>query len=195
MSELIKLIESENSERRKHFPKFKAGDMINVHVNLKEGNKERIQQFQGTVIQRRNAGSNGETFTVRKISSGVGVERIFPILSPNLVKIEVIKTGAVRRKRLFYLRDLSGKAAKIKEGKLQAKDLMAEVNAYEKMLKEQEEAAQAAKEELAAKEAAEAAAEQEKQAAQEQAEAKQDESPKKESEEQKPEKQEVEENK
>ena len=89
MSDLIKLIEEENNERRAEFPSFDAGDTINVHVKIKEGNKERIQQFQGTVIQRKNPGTNGETFTVRKVSGGVGVERIFPILSPNIDKIEV----------------------------------------------------------------------------------------------------------
>jgi large subunit ribosomal protein L19 len=115
MSELIKLIEKEYQEQREKFPAFRAGDTINVHVRIKEGNKERIQQFQGTVIQRKNAGSNGETFTVRKISNGVGVERIFPILSPSLDKIEVLRRGKVRRARLYYLRGRQGKAARIKE--------------------------------------------------------------------------------
>ncbi|GHE56905.1 50S ribosomal protein L19 [Roseivirga thermotolerans] len=115
MSDLIKLIEEENNERRAEFPSFDAGDTINVHVKIKEGNKERIQQFQGTVIQRKNPGTNGETFTVRKVSGGVGVERIFPILSPNIDKIEVLRRGKVRRARLFYLRGRQGKAARIKE--------------------------------------------------------------------------------
>ncbi|MTI32642.1 50S ribosomal protein L19 [Xanthovirga aplysinae] len=115
MSELIKLIEDEYNEVRGQYPDFKAGDTINVHVKIKEGNKERIQQFQGAVIQRRNEGSNGETFTVRKVSNGVGIERIFPILSPNIDKIEVIRKGKVRRARLFYLRGRQGKAARIKE--------------------------------------------------------------------------------
>ena len=115
MSDLIKLIEEENNERRAEFPSFDAGDTINVHVKIKEGNKERIQQFQGTVIQRKNPGTNGETFTVRKVSGGVGVERIFPILSPNIDKIEVLRRGKVRRARLFYLRGRQGKAAGIKE--------------------------------------------------------------------------------
>lgn len=96
-------------------PEFGAGDTVNVHVKIKEGNKERIQQFQGTVIQRKNSGTNGETFTVRKISGGIGVERIFPLLSPNLDKIEVLRRGKVRRARLFYLRGRQGKAARIKE--------------------------------------------------------------------------------
>ncbi|MCG8320991.1 MAG: 50S ribosomal protein L19 [Cytophagales bacterium] len=115
MSELIKLIEQEYAEKRKELPEFKAGDTVNVHVRIREGSKERIQQFQGTVIQRRNANTNGETFTVRKISNGVGVERIFPVLSPNIDKIEVLRKGKVRRARLFYLRGRHGKAARIKE--------------------------------------------------------------------------------
>lgn len=115
MSELIKLIEQEYAEKRKELPEFKAGDTVNVHVRIREGSKERIQQFQGTVIQRRNANTNGETFTVRKISNGIGVERIFPVLSPNIDKIEVLRKGKVRRARLFYLRGRHGKAARIKE--------------------------------------------------------------------------------
>jgi large subunit ribosomal protein L19 len=115
MSELIKLVEAENATRRAVHPEFKAGDTINVHVKIREGNKERIQVFQGTVIQRRNPSSAGETFTVRKVSNGIGVERIFPILSPNIDKIEVLRKGKVRRARLFYLRGKQGKAARIKE--------------------------------------------------------------------------------
>ena len=117
MSELINLIESDNKELRAKYPDFKAGDTINVHVKIREGSKERIQQFQGTVLQRRNRNSNGETFTVRKISNGIGVERIFPIVSPSLDKIELIRKGTVRRARIFYLRGKHGKAAKIKEQK------------------------------------------------------------------------------
>ncbi len=117
MNALIKLVEQEQAQAREKFPKFGAGDTINVHVKIREGNKERIQQFQGTVVQRRNTSTNGETFTVRKISNGVGVERIFPILSPSIEKIEVVRHGSVRRARLFYLRGLSGKAARIKEKK------------------------------------------------------------------------------
>ncbi len=115
MSELIKYIEQEYAEKRSAMGDFKAGDTVNVHVKIREGNKERIQQFQGTVLQRRNPNSNGETFTVRKISNGVGVERIFPLLSPNIDKIEVVRKGKVRRARLFYLRGLKGKKARIKE--------------------------------------------------------------------------------
>lgn len=98
----------------KDFPKFKAGDTITVHNKIVEGNKERIQQFQGVVIQRSGTGAT-ETFTIRKISGGVGVERIFPIASPFIDKIEVNKHGLVRRARIYYLRDLTGKKARIKE--------------------------------------------------------------------------------
>ncbi len=115
MSELIKLVEQETQDVRSKYPAFKAGDTINVHVKIREGNKERIQQFQGTVIRRNKKNSNGETFTVRKVSNGIGIERIFPILSPNLDKIELIRSGSVRRAKLYYLRGRQGKAAKIKE--------------------------------------------------------------------------------
>jgi len=115
MNQLIKLVEAEYSGRRETIPAFKAGDDVSVHVKIKEGNKERLQKFQGTVIQRKNVSTNGETFTVRKVSGGVGVERIFPILSPNIDKIEVIRRGIVRRARLYYLRGKQGKAARVKE--------------------------------------------------------------------------------
>ena len=104
-----------NAELRKSFPDFGAGDTINVHIKIREGNKERIQQFQGTVMQRKNVGSNGETFTLRKISDSIAVEKIMPIFSPNIEKIEVIMKGKVRRARIFYLRKRKGKSAKIKE--------------------------------------------------------------------------------
>jgi len=117
MSEIIKSIEAEYTGRKAEFPDFNPGDTVNVHVKIREGNKERIQQFQGIVIQRRNTSSVGETFTVRKVSNGVGVERIFPILSPSIEKIELIRQGRVRRARLFYLRGKQGKAARIKEKK------------------------------------------------------------------------------
>ncbi len=116
MSDLIKLVEAENAARRAGHPEFAAGDTINVHVKIREGNKERIQVFQGLVIQRKNSGA-GESFTVRKISNGIGVERIFPILSPNIDKIEVLRRGKVRRARLFYMRGKQGKAARVKEKK------------------------------------------------------------------------------
>ena len=115
MADLIKVVEQELAETRKGIPSFKAGDTINVHVKIKEGNKERVQQFQGVVIQRRGKGSNGETFTVRKVSNGVGVERIFPIVSPSLDKIEVLKIGKVRRAKLYYMKGRQGKSARIQE--------------------------------------------------------------------------------
>lgn len=117
MSELIKLVEADNAQRRADLPAFRSGDTVNVHVKIREGNKERIQIFTGTVIQRRNPSSGGETFTVRKISNGIGVERIFPVLSPNIDKIEIVRAGKVRRARLFYLRGRQGKAARVKERK------------------------------------------------------------------------------
>ena len=110
--DLIKFVEKEYLKAE--LPSFKAGDKVTVHYKIKEGNKERIQLFQGDVIQRRNSGLSA-TFTVHKISNGVGVERIFPLHSPNIDKIEVNKIGKVRRSRIFYLRGLSGKAARIAE--------------------------------------------------------------------------------
>ena len=113
--QLIREFEQEYKERRASYPDFKAGDTVNVAVKIKEGTKERIQNFQGTVLQRRNEGSNGETFTVRKISNGIGIERIFPVVSPSIDSVKIIRKGKVRRARLFYLRGLKGKAARIKE--------------------------------------------------------------------------------
>lgn len=110
--DLVKQIES--SQIRTDLPEFAAGDNVSVHYKIREGEKERIQVFQGTVLQRRNAGLD-ETFTVRKMSSGIGVERIFPTNSPNIDKIVVNRRGKVRRARIFYLRKLSGKSARIKE--------------------------------------------------------------------------------
>ena len=98
----------------KDWPEFGAGDTVTVTLKIKEGNKERLQAFQGVVIQRRGSGAT-ETFTVRKMSGSVGVERIFPMNSPFIAKIEVKKHGKVRRSKLFYLRELRGKAARIKE--------------------------------------------------------------------------------
>jgi large subunit ribosomal protein L19 len=99
---------------RNEFPVFKAGDTITVHYKIKEGTKERIQNFQGVVLQRTGKGVNA-TFTVRKISGNVGVERIFPASSPFIEKIDVNKRGVVRRARIYYLRELRGKKARIKE--------------------------------------------------------------------------------
>ncbi|HMR45490.1 MAG: 50S ribosomal protein L19 [Bacteroidetes bacterium] len=98
----------------KDTPDFKAGDTITVFYKIIEGNKEREQQFQGVVIQRKGHGAT-QTFTVRKISNGVGVERIFPLYSPKITKIDVNKRGVVRRARIYYLRNVSGKAARIEE--------------------------------------------------------------------------------
>lgn len=104
-----------NAEQFKEdLPGFNAGDDVEVHYRVIEGDKERIQVFKGLVIQRRGAGLN-ETFTVRKISSGVGVERIFPLHSPRIAKIERIRRGKVRRAKIFYIRKLRGKAARIEE--------------------------------------------------------------------------------
>lgn len=102
----------EKQNQRRDLPPFKVGDTVVVHVKVREGDKERIQVFQGLVTRRRGAGA-GETFTVRKVSSGVGVERIFPVQSPLVTKIEIKARGYVRRSRLYYLRDLSGKKARL----------------------------------------------------------------------------------
>ncbi|MBR5015744.1 MAG: 50S ribosomal protein L19 [Clostridia bacterium] len=93
---------------------FNIGDTVKVHVKIKEGNRERVQVFEGTVIAKRGGGVS-ETFTVRRISYGVGVEKVFPVNSPNVEKIEVVRRGKVRRSKLYYLRDRVGKAAKVKE--------------------------------------------------------------------------------
>jgi large subunit ribosomal protein L19 len=99
---------------RSDIPAFRAGDTLRVHVKVKEGNRERIQVFEGVCIKRRGTGISA-TFTVRKISYGVGVERAFPLHSPKIEKIEVLRRGRVRRAKLYYLRNLTGKAARIKE--------------------------------------------------------------------------------
>ncbi len=101
----------------KTVPPFRAGDTLRVNVRVKEGDKERLQAFEGVCIGRRGAGVS-ETFTVRKISNGVGVERIFPVHSPMLAEITVVRRGRVRRAKLFYLRDVTGKSARIKERKV-----------------------------------------------------------------------------
>ncbi|MCR4815613.1 MAG: 50S ribosomal protein L19 [Bacteroidales bacterium] len=111
-TEIMQYVES--LVEQKQFPEFKAGDTITVHYKIKEGNKERIQNFQGVVLQLSGSGST-KTFTVRKITNGVGVERIFPLASPFIEQIDVNKRGAVRRARIFYLRNLTGKKARIKE--------------------------------------------------------------------------------
>lgn len=110
--DLVKFVE-EQLVTKNEIPSFKAGDTISVHYKIREGNKERVQVYKGVVLQRNSFGSN-ETFTVRKVSNSIGVERIFPINSPNIEKIEVDSYGKVRRAKLFYLRKLTGKAARIK---------------------------------------------------------------------------------
>ena len=112
MNELIKSIEAE--QLKATVDDFNVGDTVKVYGKIKEGNRERIQVFEGTVIKRQN-GSNRETFTVRKLSNGVGVEKTWPLHSPNVEKIEVVRMGKVRRAKLYYLRDRVGKAAKVKE--------------------------------------------------------------------------------
>lgn len=109
---LVDIIEKENI--KKEVPNFNIGDTVRVFVKVVEGDRERLQAFEGVVIARRN-GSIRESFTVRRISFGVGVERTFPIHSPRIDHIEVVRTGKVRRAKLYYLRDLTGKAAKVKE--------------------------------------------------------------------------------
>ena len=109
---VVEMLEME--QMRGDIPDFKPGDTVKVHARIKEGEKERIQIFQGVVIRRRK-GNTGSTFTVRKVSYGIGVERIFPVHSPNIDKIEVVSRGKVRRSRLYYLRNLRGRAARIKE--------------------------------------------------------------------------------
>ncbi len=111
MSNIIDSIEK--SQYRSNIPVFKSGDTVRVHAKIIEGDKERIQVFEGVVISRANSG-NRASFTVRKISYGVGVERVFPLHSPRIDKIEVVTRGRVRRAKLYYLRSLSGKAARIK---------------------------------------------------------------------------------
>jgi large subunit ribosomal protein L19 len=112
MNEIMK--EAQQETLRTDIPDFSAGDTVLIQYKIKEGNKERLQPFQGIVIQRKGSGPT-ETFTVRKISSGIGVERIFPLNSPKIDSIEIKKRGKVRRARIFYLRGLKGKKARIKE--------------------------------------------------------------------------------
>ena len=111
-SEIIKNIEAE--QLKAEVPEFSVGDTVKVYGKIKEGNRERIQVFEGIVLKRQGGGSR-ETFTVRKSSNGIGVEKTWPLHSPNVVKVEVIRHGKVRRAKLFYLRDRVGKAARVKE--------------------------------------------------------------------------------
>ena len=112
MNDIIKNIEAE--QMKQTVPEFRVGDTVKVSAKIKEGNRERIQIFEGTVIKRQG-GSNRETFTVRKLSNGVGVEKTWPLHSPNVEKVEVVRRGKVRRAKLNYLRGRIGKAAKVKE--------------------------------------------------------------------------------
>ena len=112
MADLIRLAEA--SGLRTDLPDFAPGDTVSVHVRVREGGKERIQIFRGDVIQRRGSGLSS-TVTVRKLSSGVGIERVFPLHSPSIAKFEVVRHGKVRRAKLYYLRGLTGKAARIRE--------------------------------------------------------------------------------
>ena len=108
----LKLIS--DSSLKTEVPAFEVGDTVKVHVKIREGEKERIQVFEGTVIARKGSGIS-ETFTVRRVSYGVGVERVFPVHSPNVAKVETVRNGKVRRAKLYYLRSRVGKAAKVKE--------------------------------------------------------------------------------
>jgi large subunit ribosomal protein L19 len=110
----MNLAELEKEQLRKDLPDFNPGDTVKVHVKVREGDKERIQVFEGVVIGRRGGGVR-ETFTVRKVSYGVGVERVFPVHSPGVARIEVVRRGKVRRAKLYYLRALRGKAARLEE--------------------------------------------------------------------------------
>jgi large subunit ribosomal protein L19 len=116
MDQIIREVEETLIEQT-DFPKFKAGDTVTIDYLIKEGGKERIQQYKGVVMQMKGTGRK-MTFTVRKISGNVGVERVFPISSPNLKKIEVNKVGKVRRARVYYLRELTGKASRVKEKRI-----------------------------------------------------------------------------
>ena len=112
MNEIIRKIEAE--QMKENAPEFNVGDTVKVYAKIKEGNRERVQVFEGTVLKKQG-GSNRATFTVRKSSNGVGVEKTWPLHSPHVVKVEVIRRGKVRRAKLNYLRDRVGKAAKVKE--------------------------------------------------------------------------------
>ncbi|MBT4761503.1 MAG: 50S ribosomal protein L19 [Bdellovibrionaceae bacterium] len=111
MTDLVRKVTFNRTEKKEHDP-FKAGDTVSVYVKIKEGEKERIQLFKGTVLKVQGSGQ-GRSFTVRKMSSGVGVEKTFPITSPSIDRIEVLAHGKIRRSKLFYLRELSGRAARI----------------------------------------------------------------------------------
>jgi large subunit ribosomal protein L19 len=146
LDEIVRTVEKKNLKSKEALD-FRPGDTVRVHVKIKEGDKERIQVFQGVVMRKRRGGT-GATFTVRKISYGVGVERAFPLSSPYIDKVEVMSSGGVRRARLYYVRDLRGKAAKIRE----KRNLIVEEGIDERAAEE----AQAASANAAAPEAAKA---------------------------------------
>ena len=110
----LKLISESSLKKQEDIPQFEVGDTVKVHVQIKEGEKSRIQIFEGTVIAKKHGGIS-ETFTVRRVAHGVGIERVFPVHSPAVDKVEVVRHGKVRRAKLYYLRDRVGKAAKVKE--------------------------------------------------------------------------------
>ena len=121
--DLINIVEQAFSQNKAaSYPEFKAGDTITVTYRIKEGDKERLQSFRGVIIQRSGSTPFTKTFTIRKVSGGIGVERIFPFQSPSIEKIEINKVGKVRRARIFYLRNLAGKKARIKEAKRTIKE-------------------------------------------------------------------------
>ncbi len=144
MSNLLAAIEAK--QQKTDIPEFKAGDTVRVHAKIIEGDKERVQVFEGAVISRSNGKGNRATFTVRKVSYGVGVERIFPLHSPRIEKIEILARGKVRRAKLYYLRERSGKAARIKGTRLQ----IPEVGATSEVIALAEKAKAAAQSEEAA---------------------------------------------
>ncbi len=113
MSDIIKEIEEE--QKKKEVSVFHTGDTVRVHNKIKEGNRERVQIFEGTVTKKQGGETSRATFTVRKVSNGIGVEKTWPLHSPNVEKVEVVRRGKVRRAKLFYLRKLTGKRAKVKE--------------------------------------------------------------------------------
>lgn len=117
MSNTVPKIHAIEAGFRRQLPSFRTGDQVRVHYRIREGEKERVQVFQGVVI-RKNRGGIGATFTVRKVSFGVGVERIFPEHSPRIERLEVVSRGVVRRSRLYYLRELEGKAARLKQSRV-----------------------------------------------------------------------------
>lgn len=129
MSNSVPKIAALEAAQRRQLPAFRPGDQVKVHYRIREGEKERVQVFQGVVI-RRQSGGIGATFTVRKVSFGVGVERIFPLNSPRIEKLEVLSRGHVRRARLYYLRELQGKKARLRQ-KRTGRDLQAKLDADE----------------------------------------------------------------